>query len=94
MNEKEREQVALFRYGLIAPLLNGQVDPKEYFKGLEGKIHSVPYYGERRIAEKTMKEWLLHYRRKGFEALKPKKRGDKGNSRRLSPDDQDQILEI
>ncbi|MCM3571534.1 helix-turn-helix domain-containing protein, partial [Neobacillus mesonae] len=42
----------------------------------------------------TMKEWLLHYRRKGFEALKPKKRGDKGNSRRLSPDDQDQILEI
>jgi putative transposase len=94
MNEKVREQVALFRYGLIAPLLNGQVDPKEYLKGLEGKIHSVPYYGERKIAEKTMKEWLLHYRRNGFEALKPKKRMDRGNSRRLSPDDQDLVLEI
>lgn len=94
MNEKEREQVALFRYGLIAPLFNGQVDPKEYLKGLEDKVHSVPYYGERKIAEKTMKEWLLHYRRNGFEALKPKKRMDKGNSRRLSPDDQDLVLEI
>jgi putative transposase len=94
MNEKVREQVALFRYGLIAPLLNGQVDPKEYLKGLEGKVHSVPYYGERKIAEKTMKEWLLHYRRNGFEALKPKKRMDRGNSRRLSPDDQDLVLEI
>jgi putative transposase len=91
---KVREQVALFRYGLIAPLLNGQVEPKEYLKGLEGKIHSVPYYGERKIAEKTMKEWLLHYRRDGFEALKPKKRMDRGNSRRLSPDDQDHVLEI
>ena len=94
MNEKDREQVALFRYGLIAPLLNGQVERKEYLKGLEEKIHSVPYYGERKIAIKTIQEWLLHYRRNGFDALKPKKRGDKGNSRRLSPDDQDQILEI
>lgn len=41
-----------------------------------------------------MKEWLLHYRRNGFEALKPKKRMDRGNSPWLSPNDQDQILEI
>ena len=93
MNEKEREQVALFRYGLIAPLLNEQVSAKEYYEELEGKVHSIPYYGERTVAEKTMKEWLLRYRRKGFEALKPKKRTDRGNSRRLSPDDQDQIIE-
>jgi len=31
MTEKEREQVALFRYGIIASLLNGQVDSKQYF---------------------------------------------------------------
>lgn len=94
MTEKEREKVALFRYGLIAPLLNEQVDAKEYFRELDGKIHSIPYYGERTVAEKTMREWLLHYRRHGFEALKPKKRTDRGNSRRLSPEDQDQILYI
>ncbi|WP_368986070.1 DDE-type integrase/transposase/recombinase [Caldifermentibacillus hisashii] len=94
MTEKEREQVALFRYGIIAPLLNGQVDSKQYFEELEGKVHSIPYYGERKIAVKTVKERLLNYRRNGFDALKPKKRADRGNSRRLSPDDQDHILEI
>jgi len=94
MNEKNRHEVALFRYGLIAPLLNGQVDMKEYLNDVEGKNHSVPYYGERRIASKTLQEWLLNYRRNGFDALKPKKRADRGTSRRLSPDDLDQLLEI
>lgn len=94
MNEKTREEIALFRYGLIAPLLNEQIEPKEYLEKMEGKVHSVPYYGERRVASKTMKEWLLHYRRNGFDALKPKARSDRGNSRRLSPDDKDHILEI
>lgn len=93
MTEKEREQVALFRYGLIAPLLNGQVDPKNYLDELAGKVHSIPYYGERKIAAKTVKEWQLNYRRNGFEALKPKRRGDRGSSRRLSSEDQDHILE-
>lgn len=94
MNEKTREEIALFRYGLIAPLLNGQVKPKDYFQELEGKIHTIPYYGERKVAAKTMQEWLLHYRRNGFDALKPKRRSDRGNARRLSPDDRDHILEI
>jgi len=94
MNEKTREKIALFRYGLIAPLLNGQREPKAYFEELEGKVHQVPYYGERKFAIKTIKEWLLHYRRNGFDALKPKRRSDRGNSRRLSTEDKNQILII
>lgn len=92
--KKTREDIALFRYGLIAPLLNGQVEPKEYFMELEGRIHQIPYYGERTIATKTILEWLLHYRRNGFDALKPKRRSDRGYSRRLSPDEKDHILDI
>lgn len=61
---------------------------------MEGKVHSIPYYGERKVAAKTMREWLLHYRRSGFDALKPKARSDRGDSRRLSPDEKDHILEI
>lgn len=94
MNEKTREDIALFRYGLIAPLLNGQVEAKTYFQKMEGKVHEIPYYGERKVAAKTMQEWLLHYRRNGFDALKPKKRSDRGNARRLSQDDEDHILDI
>jgi transposase InsO family protein len=94
MNEKTREEIALFRYGLIAPMLNGQQEPKMYYQEMEGKFHQVPYYGERKIAAKTMQEWLLHYRNHGFDALKPKRRSDRGDSRRLSPDDKDHLLEL
>lgn len=94
MNEKEREQVALFRYGLISPILNGQVDQKVYLTDIGAKIHSVPYYGNRKYAIKTIQEWLLNYRRNGFDGLKPKRRMDKGSSRRLSPDEREHILEI
>ncbi|WOV83271.1 DDE-type integrase/transposase/recombinase [Sporosarcina jeotgali] len=93
MNEKTRDEVALFRYGLIAPLVNQQVEAKTYLNEIEGKMHMVPHYGERKIAAKTVQEWLLHYRRNGFEALKPKKRADRGVSRRLSSDEQDHLLD-
>lgn len=94
MKEKIREQIALFRYGIIAPLLNDQVDPKDYLSDLEQKVHSIPYYGERKVAAKTVQEWLLRYRKEGFESLKPKVRSDRGNSRRLSPEEQDHIVEL
>ena len=85
MTEKEREQVALFRYGLIAPLVNEQVEVKKYLQEIEAKRHDIPYYGERTIAAKTVQEWLLHYRRHGYEALKPKKRADRGQYRDGGP---------
>ena len=49
MKETTREQVALFRYGIIAPLLNSQVETKAYLLEQEEKIHSIPHYGERKI---------------------------------------------
>ncbi|RLQ04320.1 hypothetical protein D9547_15760 [Geobacillus stearothermophilus] len=34
MDESMRHDISLFRYGLIAPLVNGQVEPKTYLKDL------------------------------------------------------------
>lgn len=78
MNEKEREQVALFRYGLISPLFNEQVDPKEYFKGLEGKLHSIPYYGERKVAEKNNKRVAASLSPTWVRGIKAKETGRPG----------------
>ncbi len=94
MDEQKRETIALFRYGLIAPLINEQVNPKDYLNEMESRMHSVPYYGEKKIAAKTIQGWCLRYRRYHFEGLKPKKRSDRGNSRRLNPDQQDHILAL
>ncbi len=94
MNESMRQEIALFRYGLIAPLVNGQVDPKTYLKEVAERIHQVPHHGEKRIAAKTILDWCTQYKKGGFEALKPKRRSDRGHSRRLSPEEEDHILAL
>jgi len=84
MTENDREKIALFRYGLIAPILNGQEkNQKEYLQKEAAKVHTVPYYGAREYVPKTIYGWLRNYRRGGFEALKPKKRSDRGKSRKI-----------
>lgn len=92
MDEAIREKVALFRYGLIAPLLNDQVDREHYLTEVSSKTHDVPHYGEKRYTAKTVLEWLLLYRRHGFESLKPGRRSDRGQLRTLSQDQQDYVL--
>lgn len=78
------EQIALFRYGIIAPILhdssNGQT---RYFKQMAQKVFDVPSYGRKQYHWKTFKSWLRSYRRAGFDGLKPKTRADKGSSRRV-----------
>ena len=95
MTNEDREQVALFRYGLIAPLLNNQVNStREYLAEICGRVHNVPYYGRKEFAPKTIQEWLREYRSGGFLALKPKSRSDKGVCRVLLPEIKDQVLAL
>ncbi|WP_373233417.1 helix-turn-helix domain-containing protein, partial [Cohnella sp.] len=94
MDEMLREKIALFRYGLLATLLNGQVDRATYLAEVSGKKHDVPVYGEKRYAAKTILEWLLHYRWHGFDGLKPGTRSDRGHSRTLSQEQQNHVLAL
>jgi hypothetical protein len=55
MTENDREQIALFRYGLIAPILNGQVEiQKDYLAKISAITHQVPYYGIKEFTPKTI----------------------------------------
>lgn len=84
MSEERSEQIALFRYGLIAGVLNDQdVCQMEYFRSLSKKEHDVPYLGRKRYKANTFKDWLHKYRTGGFEALKPNSRCDRGKSRKI-----------
>jgi transposase InsO family protein len=87
MDESMQQKVALFRYALIAPILNEtytQATAKEYLASVCSKIYDVPYYGKREFSPNTLKTWLLYYRKHGIDGLKPLKRSDKGNTRVLS----------
>jgi putative transposase len=82
--DKRGQDIALFRYRLIAPVLNESgICQMEYFRQMSQKEFDVPYLGKKRYGVGTLKSWLRGYRSSGFDALKPKVRADKGSSRKI-----------
>ncbi|MGD9162696.1 MAG: DDE-type integrase/transposase/recombinase [Desulfobacteraceae bacterium] len=85
IDEKKKKEIALFKYGLISPVLVGNVAVQvKYFREMARKEHDVPYLGKKRYKAGTFKKWLKLYRRWGFNALVPKEREDKGQSRKIN----------
>jgi transposase InsO family protein len=95
MDEHDREAVALFRYGLIAPLLHGNVQDKaDYLAEASNKVYQVPYYGSTEYSPKTIQAWLGAYQRDGLDALKPRSRSDKGKPRVIPLEARQRIVEL
>jgi transposase InsO family protein len=81
--------VALFRYGLIADLIHLPPGSKGLYALIEQKAqgeYTIPGSCRTRVAAETIRDWLKRYRRGGFEALLPKPRADRGQSRSLPPE--------
>ena len=81
-----RQNIALFRYGLIADLLQPSPDDKGLNERLAAKAaldHTIPGSTRTRVAAETLRDWLKAYRRGGFDALLPKERADRGLARAL-----------
>ncbi|MGV8150036.1 MAG: helix-turn-helix domain-containing protein [Alkaliphilus sp.] len=94
LDENTRNAVALKRFSLISPVLNGQVtNNREYYAEVsEGSI-DMPYYGVKKYAPKTVEMWYTDYMRGGLDALKPRPRGDRGGSRKISEELGEKIIE-
>ena len=94
LDNEKREQIALKKFSLISPVLNGQVDnQKEYFIEVTSKAIDMPHYGMRVYSPKTLTTWLSDYRHGGIEALKPGYRSDRGKSRKINSGLVDKIRE-
>lgn len=95
MKPEKQQEIALMRYGAIAPLIAGldeNYPSKTAFyteisnKGLVGPDGRVHHY-----APATIEKWYLNYQNHGFDALMPKSRADAGMSRKLDDDLQERI---
>lgn len=94
MTEKEREQIALFRFSIISPILTGQEsNAAAYFAQVSAQKQQVPVFGEKDYSPKTMANWLHRYRKFGFEGLKPAIRSDKNKSRSITGEIEQMLLE-
>jgi transposase InsO family protein len=94
MEKDIRERIALKRYQIISPVLAEPARAQnEYFRQQAEHEHDFPRYGQRKVSVSTMKRWLKEYRKRGFDALKPKGRSDGGRPRRLD-DQRLKVIEI
>ncbi len=90
-----RQQVALFRYGLIADLIALAPGSPGLYQRLHEKAareYTIPGSARTRVAAETLRDWLKRYRQGGFEALLPKVRADRGQPRGLPAEIADQLL--
>ena len=93
--EEHRKAVALFRFEVLAPVLN---EPPERTASLirvqAAKVWDIPGSNRMRVAEGTIYDWLRLYRARGFDGLLPKSRRDRAKPRRMPPDAVDAVLSI
>lgn len=82
-DEEKRRELALFRFGLIAPVLHETTEETAaaYFRRATKEPLDLPHIGRRRVAASTLKSWLYAYRSGGLEALMTSIRSDRGRSR-------------
>jgi transposase InsO family protein len=81
-----RQNLALFRYGLIAEFIQLPAGTRGLYARLRDKAradYTIPGSTRTRVAVETLRHWIKDYRRGGFDALLPKGRADRGRSRAL-----------
>ena len=87
MDEKKRENIALFRYSLIVPFLSQEElewgVKGELIQRMVSEITTIPFSQKTSLNESTIRRYLKIYRDKGFDGLKPKNRSDKGKSHKI-----------
>ncbi len=88
MTDEQRHDIALFRYGLIAPVLHGTHAGRaaDYFRQATAAPLEVPHVGPVRFSPDTVKSWLKIFRAEGLDGLVPKPRADLGSSRCVTPE--------
>lgn len=82
------EQVAAFRYGLIAPIVSRQTpllpgELKRLLEEIAALSYDIPGSRRIRVSVRTLERFVANYREDGWDSLKPKKR-PKRNSTVLS----------
>ncbi|WP_067625062.1 helix-turn-helix domain-containing protein [Alicyclobacillus acidiphilus] len=85
MEDETRRQIALFRYGLIAPMLRQteRGSQKAMLEELAKQEYDLPNGEKKRFSERTLERYLASYRKDGIDGLMPQPRADNRRPRVL-----------
>ena len=90
------DELALLKFQLIAPVLNGtETCHEDYFRKAAAQPYRLMNWeGDLRFRPKSLKKWLYLYRKHGFPGLECKARMDKGKTRNIDYAQEEQILQV
>lgn len=89
MDQEQKDQIALFRFGVISELIGRRDlrrgERESLIRDLTDRQWEIPGSGRTRVSRSTIREWLRRYEESGrkLESLVPKDRGDMGISRSI-----------
>jgi putative transposase len=89
MNEQQRQAIANFRYGLIAPLVSRKLEAGEQMalmRDIMSHTYEAPEGQEKKISLRTLERYVHAYRSNGWDALLPSVRADKWQAREITED--------
>lgn len=92
MTDKEREEVALFRFGVISDLVGAtRLDHGEFGRLVDEKSRqrwNIPCSGRTRLSPSTIRRWVALYETSDRQlvSLKPAVRSDRGQNRKVDED--------
>lgn len=89
MTEQEKNKIALFRYGVIAPLTSDVFDgssKKDFFRDAAKKTYKDNQGKEIKISAASIERWYYTYKRDGYDGLLPQGRSDAGAFRKMDED--------
>lgn len=95
MTDDERQKLALWRLGVLGPLVSARLkhgDRRTYFQMAASRVHERPDGQIVRLSARTIETWFRAYMRGGFGALMPSSRSDAGTSRVLLPELVDLVI--
>jgi transposase InsO family protein len=92
------EEIAVFRAGIIGSLAHADLqrgDLKRHFEALSKQKFRPPQSDRTRTyGVSTLQRWYYAYKKGGLDALRPKRRADRGHGRELSSELKELLLDI
>jgi transposase InsO family protein len=89
MDDDDRERIALWRLGVLGPLVSARLehgDRRACFREAAARVHEQPDGQLVRLSARTIESWYYAHKRGGFRGLFPEVRSDRGASRAVRPE--------
>lgn len=100
MDEEQKKQIAVFRFGVIADFVTGPRLPRPERRRLLAekcaRKWTIPFSDRTRIGKSTVRDWITRYQAGGqkLEALYPKDRSDSGKSRSIDEETAANLVQL